>query len=328
MEFGTYPYTTTRVKAGRALLLTKDDYIKMKKMGINEMIRFLEEREYKKEIDSLSSEYRGMELINVALNENLANTVNKLYMISTKESRVLIKNYSLKWIINNLKIILRSKGQDLVRKSIVPISPTTYSHCLEMIKKDKDEFIREIIKITGVDELRFKKHYNENDIISMENELDMSYHVKLLAVHKALGNGMLKKFYKFLVELVDIRNIIKLKSIDIDQKTIESLVVSKTVLVGDLLNQNLDECIKTLKESKYKEFVVDVDKDLSRLENNIEKYLLRYSFRLLHLRPLSIAPIFGYLLAKEIEIRNLKLLINAKALGMDDKFIEDNLILE
>ena len=90
LKLGSYPYTATRVKARTSLLLTKDDYAKISKMGLNEIIRFLEEREYKNEIDALSSHYKGMELINVALNENLANTVNKLIDISTKESHILI----------------------------------------------------------------------------------------------------------------------------------------------------------------------------------------------------------------------------------------------
>src|SRR3989344_6810363 len=103
MKFGTYPYTTSRVKVMKSSLLAKEDYLKMKKMGLNEMIRFLEEREYKKEIDALSPHYKRMELINVALNENLASTVNKLLRISTKESQDLIKNYSMKWVIGNIK---------------------------------------------------------------------------------------------------------------------------------------------------------------------------------------------------------------------------------
>jgi V/A-type H+-transporting ATPase subunit C len=327
-KFGNYPYTATRVKVSRALLLTGDDYVKIRKMGLNEMIRFLEEREYKNEIDALSSQYKGMELINVALNENLANTINKLLKISTRESHVLIKNYAMRWVISNLKIVIRSKDSDLVKKSIIPVAPTTYEYCLELIKRDKDEFVREVSRITGIDAENFKKLYEENDIISMENELDKAYYSILTSIYKALESGMLKNFYKFLVELLDIKNIIKLKSIGVPRETVASLVITKSVLVNQLTNESLDGCIKLLKESKYSIFVENIEEDLSRLENNIEKYLMQYSFKLLHLKPLSIAPIFGYLLAKEIEVRNLKLLVNAKAMKLEEDFVEKNLIIE
>ncbi len=328
MKFGTYPYTTARMKAMKSLLLARDDYIKMRKMGLNEMIRYLEEREYKKEITLLSAEYKRMELINLALNENLANTINKLFMISSKESHVLIKNYSMKWIINNIKIIIRSKNWDLVKKAIVPIAPTTHSYCFDLIRKEKNEFVKEVSKVTGIDEEKFMDLYENNDIIGMENELDRLYYSGLVLVHKELGRGVLKDFYKFLIELMDIKNVIKLKSIKVQKEVIESLVTTKSPLVKQIIGESMEDSIKTLNESKYKAFAEGVEKDLSQLENNIEKYLLQYSFKLLHLKPLSIAPIFGYLLAKEIEIRNLKLLINSRAVNLDEEFVEKNLITE
>ena len=329
LKLGGYPYTAARVKARRALLLTKDDYLKMSKMGLNEIIRFLEEREYKNEIDALSSHYKGMELINIALNENLANTINKLIDISTKESQLLVKNYSMKWVIANLKIVIRSRNSDLVKKSIVPIEPTTYEFCLELIKKDVNEFSREINKITKINEESFKKMHESNDIISMENELDKVYLNSLVALRKSLDRSVLKDFYTFLVELIDIRNIIKLKSINMPKETIETFVTTKSKLAKQLTEENLENGIKTLKESKYGSFTEGIAEDLSdlsQLENNIEKYLMQYSFRLLHLKPISVAPIFGFLLAKEIEIRNLKLLVNAKAMKLSDDFVEKFLI--
>src|SRR3989344_1568894 len=329
LKLGGYPYTATRVKARRALLLTKDDYLKMNKMGLTEIIRFLEEREYKNEIDSLSSHYKGMELINVALNENLANTINKLTDISTKDSHVLIKNYSMKWVINNLKIVIRSRNSDLAKKSIVPIEPTTYEFCLELIKKDSNDFVKEISKITGIKEETFKQMHESNDILAMENELDKVYLGSLVILRKSLEKGVLKDFYTFLVELIDIRNIIKLKSIDMPKETIETFVTTKSKLAKQLIDENLENGIKILKESKYGSFTEGIAEDLSdlsQLENNIEKYLMQYSFRLLHLKPLSIAPIFGFLLAKEIEVRNLKLIVNAKAMNLNDEFVEKFLV--
>lgn len=323
----TYPYTAARVKAMKSLLLAREDYLKMRKMGLNEMIRFLEEREYKKEIDILSSEYRGMELINLALNQNLSNTINKLLMISTSDSNDLIKKYAMKWITGNIKIILRSKNWNLAKRGIVPVSPTTYEFCHELVKKDRDEFAEEIRKIAGVGSA-FRKFYEENDIVSMENELDKLYYSSLVSVYRSLESGVLKNFYGFLVELNDIKNVMKLKSMGVSKEVMDSLMITKSRLVNNLMNESAGDAIKTLKESKYRNFAEGVESDLTVLENNIEKYLLQYSFRLLHLRPLSIAPIFGYLLAKEIEIRNLKLLVNSKAVELEEEFVEKNLIVE
>ncbi len=323
----TYPYTATRVKVMKSLLLTKGDYTKLRKMGLNEMIRFLEEREYKKEIDSLSAEYRGMELINLALNQNLSNTVNKLIGISTKETYELVRKYTMKWAVGNIKIIIRSRDWNLARKAIIPVSPTTYEYCAALIKKEKGEFVKEARKIIGVSEA-FEKFYENGDIISMENELDKSYYNTLVSIYKTLGAGVLKSFYRFLVELNDIKNIMKLKSMGMSKEIIGGLVMTKNRLTSTLIGESMENAVKFLKESRYGSFAEGIETDLSALENNIEKYLLQYSFRLLHLKPLSIAPIFGYLLAKEIEVRNLKLLINSRAVELEEEFVEKNLVVE
>ncbi len=323
-----YPYTATRVKSMKSLLLSRDEYLKMQKMGLNEVIRFLEEREYKKEIDLLAAEHRGMELINLALNQNLSNTINKLIEISSRR-QVLIQNYSMKWVINNIKILLRSDEWELAKKAVVPIAPTTYKYCINLLlakKEKKDEFVKQICRIAGMKE-SFRNLYENNDIISMENELDKSYYSKLLAIYRSLESGIMKNFYRFLVELTDIRNIMKLKSMNVPEETVKSLVITKSGFVSMLVKSDMENSIKLLKESRYSTFADGIEDDLSNLEKNIEKYLLQYSFRLMRLKPLSIAPIFGYLLAKEIEIRNLRLLINSKAVGLEDEFVEKNLIV-
>ena len=325
----SYAYTATRVKVMKSLLLSREDYLKMRKMGTNEMTRFLEEREYKKEIDSLSAEHKGMELINLALNQSLSNTINKLIMISTKESHELIRNYSMKWVVGNIKIILRSDDWELAKKAIVPIEPTTYKYCINLMlaKKEKDKFVKDICRIVGMDAENFSKLFENNDIISMENELDKSYYSKLLSVYRYLESGILKNFYKSLVELTDIKNVMKLKSMNVPEETIRGLVMTKSALVNALIRSDRESAVKLLKDSKYAGFAEGIETDLTNLENNVEKYLFQYSFRLVRLKPLSLAPIFGYLLAKEIEIRNIRLLINSRAVGLEEEFVEKNLIL-
>jgi V/A-type H+-transporting ATPase subunit C len=159
--------------------------------------------------------------------------------------------------------------------------------------------------------------------VSLENEIDKSYYAGMFSVYNRLEEGVLKAFYLLLLELTDIRNIIKLKSIGIAKELIQGLTITK---LGARLAA-MENSIKALKESRYKALAEGIENEPTMFESNAEKYLLEHSFRLLHLKPLSIAPIFGYLLAKEIEIRNLRLLTNSKALGMADEFVEKNLIV-
>ena len=132
LKLGRYPYTATRVRAMKSLLLKRDDYARMEKMGFNELIKFLEDHGYKKEINETASEYSGLQLLELALNENLANNVNKVIRISIKkELRNLVELYARKWVANNIKIVLRARinglGMEEVKYGIIPVMPADYA---------------------------------------------------------------------------------------------------------------------------------------------------------------------------------------------------------
>lgn len=334
MKFSTYPYTTARIMVMKSELLERDDYIRMRSMGIHEIIRFLEEHQYKKEIIRLSKYFRGMELINLALNVNLAGTVNKLLKISIDEEvRQVVQMYANKWVVNNLKIVVRVKmnglGKEHIRYGIISVEPTTYSVCRALHKAEPEAMAWEIKKMTGVEADALLGWYQAGDLASIENALDMAYYRKLLDASKAMPVPMLRDFMRNLVELTNIRNVVKLKTAGVDKRTAEQfLVAEKKDVVARLLEaEDIVKMGEVLKASRYASLAENIESNPANLENNIEKFLLQYAFKLLHVKPTSVAPIFGYLLAKEIEIRNLRLVINAKVSGLENEFIERNLIV-
>lgn len=326
--YGTYPYTATRAKAMKSLLLKKEDYEKLKKMGVSEMARFLGEDQYKRQIEEMAKYHRGVRLVNLALNENLSFMINKLLMISSKEARDLIKLYTGKWVVSNIKVVLRAKINNLGKKEldeIVPIEPTTREFCLSLF--DSDNPPKLVKKIIPINYKSFEKFYDEKDMKSLENLLDLSYYSSIFHASKKFP-GMLGTFFQNLIILLNIKTIIKLTASGIDKKMLKEFIVGTEIkLLRDMLKaDNTDEMIDVLRNSKYATLAKDAEKDITKLENNIEKFLYEYSFSLLHKNPISIFPIFGYLLGKEIEIRNLRLIFNAKSLGLKEDFIDRNLI--
>lgn len=321
---GIYPYTSTRVRAMKSMLLGKDDYLRLRKMGLNEIIRFLKEGKYKNEIEALSKEYSGIELINLALNENMAAEMNKLVFISSDRLKYAVRLYAMKWVIGNIKITVRAKlnrfSEKDIKYSIIPVKPADREFCFSLLKKDADEAIAEIRKMLPVDAELLKSHYSGSNLISIENMLDRAYYgsIESLSVRKEL-----QRFFASLIELMNIKNILKMKMSGAESNAIKSLIVGReTPLLKRLINADKEKIADILKRRYPLEY-----SDAVKFENSMEKYLLQYSFRLMHSSPISEAPVFGYLLAKEIEVRNLRLLVNAKAMEMDEKFIEENLIV-
>src|SRR3989338_2754580 len=88
IRLGFYPYTYVRTAVMRTLLISKEEYPKLLKMSFNEITRYLQDSIYKKEIDSLATELSGPELLEIALNRNLATSFEKLRRISPEELNV------------------------------------------------------------------------------------------------------------------------------------------------------------------------------------------------------------------------------------------------
>ena len=67
---------------------------------------------------------------------------------------------------------------------------------------------------------------------------------------------------------------------------------------------------------------------LIALETELYKHLLKQSILFMHQHLLSIDVILGYMFAKDIEVRNLKMIIKGKQLGLSEQFIENQLIYD
>jgi V/A-type H+-transporting ATPase subunit C len=348
MKFGAYPYTVTRVRVMKSKLLKEEDYLRMRKMGLNEMTRFLEESEYKSEIDALSKEYMGTELIELALNENLANLVNKLLRVSLKdEVRQLIELYSLKWVLGNVKLVLRSRMNRLeegdLKYGVIPVRPMDYETSLRMHKEGGDEILRLAGRLARIDAARLAELFKAGDLVGLENEIDKGFYARLIELEGRLRlkkNDPLRRFFNLLVYLMNIRNVVKFKAGGIKEDAIRGMMVLGGGTAGKVRRRGQDRLIsgliaaadmkglfEILRKSPYQRLLTaEVEENPSRLEASVDAYLMAYASKLLHRRPLSVSPIFGYLLCKEIETKNIRLLVHSKAMGLDERFVDANLI--
>lgn len=312
----------------RSLLLSREDYAKMKKMGLHEMIRFLETGQYGVEIGDLGALYKGSELINMALNASIAGVVNKLIRIANKKSaRNVISLYADKWVYSNLKLIARKIVNGLsdedMKYGIIPIIPTTAAFCTRSAKS-AEAASSAIARITGMKSDLILKYMRERDLASLENDIDRQYYSRLAGFSDA--NDEVKKFFSLMTELINIRNIMRMKHHEIPSERISKFIIGKpSGLIAKILHQNYNNALALL-EKNNKNLAEGVREKRTRLENNAEKILLRRASIMMRKQPLSISPVFGFMVRKEAEIRNIRLLVNAKMTGLAETFIEENLV--
>ncbi|MBI2130488.1 ATP synthase A1 subunit C [Candidatus Woesearchaeota archaeon] len=341
-----YPYTYARTTAMRGMLLKKADYHKILKMDFNEIARFLEETTYKKSIDTLSASMKGADLLEAALNNNLAESFAKLRAISPEELRLLIDEYLRRNDIEDIKTILRGKltkaGDKIIAASLQAAGTMGKDALTGLLKK---ESIEQILKgIDFIDFARIKPALERlretNSLEEIENELDRSYYQGLLELAASLPSegDLFRDFLLQEIEIMNIVTIIKLKHAGIDKSAISNFLIFTGVsgnknLFEKLMNSDIGSMTRYLEARDYSEAIVqglksyEKNGSLIELEASLHTHLLRKSVLLLHQHPLSVDVILGYMFAKETEVRNLKIIVRGKQLGVGEEFIEKQLVI-
>lgn len=347
VRIGFYPYTYVRTVVMRTLLFKKEDYDKMLKMSFSEIAKFLQDSHYKEEIDELGTEYSGADLLELALNRNLSDSFKKLIRISSEELALLIKEYLKRKDIEDIKTILRGKfinaNEKAVTSSITAAGTLSYDFLMSLLKK---ESIEEILKNNGIAEFSLLKgslkDFNEkNSLVDIENVFDKYYYTNLLQFsYKLPKEGAL--FRDFLLKEVDILNILtllRLKKAKFSKEVINNFIILSGNKKDDLKIMNLaslddlEALSNALGKTQYKEVIEKGVEEFKKngslitLETELYKYLLKQSILQLHKHPLSIDAILGYMFAKDIEVRNLRIIVKGKQLGLTDEFIESQLVL-
>ena len=344
IHLGTYPYTYARTTVMKSLLFKKDDYHKMLKMDFNEIAKFLQDSNYKNEINEMSREYSGADLLELALNKSLSLSFKKLTRISSPEVALLIREYTKRKDIDDIKTIIRGKltGADekLIANSITAAGTLSLDYLNSLLKTDSVEEILKNNKITSFELLKegLKDLNEKNTLVTVENALDRYYYDHLI---KFSGNlpkqgALFRNFLMKEIEILNILTLLRLKKTKFDKENIKKFIIPcglKSLRLMSLAEvDDLEELSRALEQTEYKDVVQKGFQEfkekgsLITLETELYKYLLKQSILLLHQHPLSVNVILGYMFAKDIEVRNLKIIVKGKQLCLDEEFIESQLV--
>jgi len=353
VRLGFSPYTYARVAAMKSMLFKKGDYDKILKMGPIEALRFLQDTHYKKEMEEFDISSKGIKNIDAALNASLMRSFMKLYIISDLKMQRVISTYLLRYDLENIKMILRSKFTKVNIEEVEPLLYSSLHYSKEFMKqllsKNSGEEVLNSIDFLKKEKVRAaikrysnKKNNSQNiltqrignfaglDLFEMENMLDV-YYLELLWQFSSTLGGQGKKVAMFLhqeIEATNIKTIIKLKLAKYKGDIFSYLVhPSRFVLHLASMEKELGEMVRFLHQHKFTSLTGEEKDLLPRLEIDLDVSLLKKEQLLMHQSLLSANSILGYLFAKEIEVRNLKALVKGKKLGVDEKYLEQLLVI-
>jgi len=344
---GNYPYVCARVRAKRASLLPNDMYRKLLLMDTHQITRFLGESQYKKEITELGLKATGFQLIDLALNRNIAEIYQQILGYSEGDLTTLLCAYLQREDIWNIKTILRGKSYNAkpeeIMKAIRSAGKYPESYWQNIIQQTKTvseaiEFLKgnDYFEIVNA----FKEDWETYPNIC-ENKLEQAYyHFLLNSIHaRSEPNRLFLEFVREEIDLVNIKTLLMTKYESVEPATITSMILlggkipEKTILL--LVNapdfkQFLEELHTIPEYQTIRDSIGTIEQtnSLSHIIRVLEKSHLTKATKKSYLHPLSILPILDYFIRKRIEVENLRILARAKEKGLSEQTIREFLVIQ
>ena len=342
---GNYAYTVARVKAKKSALLKEDAYSKMLMMSLPEISRFISESGYQKEITELTGKYNGVDLIEHATYANMANLFKGILDSAEGELKDMIAANLERWDAWNLKVILRGKSYGLdmeqMKEDLVPAGKLGLAQLETLMGYGSEE---EIIQAYGkfvdlaIPQNVLATYGEEKNLAVIEDYLDKAYYERLLlnVDPSSRPKRLFQDFIRNEIDITNLETILKLKKegitgdvilgyyipggAQIDKKLATQLANADSVsaMANDLAQLDFYEDIKD---------ALDDSKSLKDIVAALTKYHRKQARTFTHLYPLSVIPVIDFMIHKETEVNNIRIIARGIESGLDKEIIKGLLVV-
>ncbi|HJJ47699.1 MAG TPA: V-type ATP synthase subunit C [Methanocorpusculum sp.] len=342
-----YIYVSTRMRVRKAKLIPKEEYQRMLNMGLPEFTRLIEEMEYKREIDELSSIFSGVDLIESAMSWNLAKEYQRIISLAPGEMKGFTRDYLHKWDIQNILTILRGKklgfSNGKIKLVLVPAGALDAAALDKLLAESSIERIVELIPIKPIADIiseGLAKALETGSWNAVETELYKYYYATLLKAGHGImkGSGPFLKYVVFEIDVTNIKTLFRLRAQANQQCSTMSMWIEGGSYKADELErltsaESLDEVVDTLKKKVKAQVLIDTLDELREKKPVYEIESTLIAAQLLQMEksskrePFSISPVLVYLENKKYEVANLRALARGKEAGLEPEVLAKYLVM-
>ena len=342
---GNYSYTSARVKAKKSKLLKEEDYNKMLMMSVPEISHYISDAGYSKEMADLGNRYEGLSLVEYATYANMAKAFRSILNSSTGALSRMVNAYLTKWDFENLKTIMRGKKYGLpieeIREDLVPAGNLSMDDLDKMLSLTTIEdilaaFSKKIHIVVPDDVI---SSYKTNGILgSIEDVLVKEYYKNLLASISSSDRPtqIFRTYIKTCIDLKNVETVLKFKADGITGDVVVEYwipggtEVDEKVMSQLAAAQDIQAAVNEMQQLRmYSEIKDSLSQDSTILDvvGVINKYRVELANKVGHMYPLSVIPVVDYMIHKENEGRNIRMIAHGTDSGLDRDTMKKLLVI-
>jgi len=326
-----YAYANARVKGMKSNLLGSHVFRELMQVRtVDEVIALLEQTPYKKDLVEASRMRSGVQLVDVALSNNLARTIATMGRIMPKHASGLFSLLTADWDAQNIKLILSKKalGKEVAESELIGSHGKAKLFLQKLAKaKNMKDAISIVTSGWGLKEFRISM----KNLVEKEPEPDLrkliakieEERARRLTVLSKKSDRLTARIVEAQLALESVMAVMRLKREGVKDE--EKYVVYRNALVRKLLHTpDFEHCIKEI-ASAYQlppEVAEKSRNSLSLLEIALEKKTAERIMRWTRMSVLSFATAVGFVFLKNLEVSNLRKIAYASAFGLKEELKE------
>ncbi|MBM3234957.1 V-type ATP synthase subunit C [Candidatus Poribacteria bacterium] len=344
-----YAYAVGVIRVLETRLLNSADLQRMLEADSPQtVLAALSDTEYEISLSKVKSEWD----FETALREEM----ERIYRLTDKltQDKELTDIFRIKWDFHNLKVLLKSKYlQSLVdtetRSADVssPPQPPRQQGVNILVPSGLEDLTElEAAVMSEKSDSRMLPEYLQVAITEVESEAEMGIDPQLIDIildkhaqslnyrRAAEYSEFLQEYFQIAIDLNNIRNFLRVKILNKDRDFLSKVLLDdgtlKTTLFLNQFDESIENFARAVKYTHYYELIKEGLEDwtenhsLATLEKFSDNYLLNYIKRA-KFAILGVEPLLGYLLAKEHEMKLIRIIMIGKLNGLPSESIRERL---
>lgn len=323
MDRENFIQSSVRIRHAEKKLLTKQQLQRLADAkNLEDAIKLLNETSYSSELSKLDRPENYEQVLSEVLNK----TYKEAMEISPEKS--LVEILSCKYDYHNLKVLVKENILKEKFDSMYCMLDGNEIEAFRELALKNDEGLSKDFK-ECLDFFETTKDPQDIDIF-----IDKKYFEKILSLAEEFKLEMITEYFKAMIDFINLRTFIRCRKQNQVKETLEKVLIKggdvETDKILDMFYEDIEILpikLKAYKIGRVLSKIVEEYKNTNSL-NSFEKSMDDYLVEIVR-KAKSIhygaEVIFSFLFAKELEIKNLRLILVGKVNGLSADFIKERL---
>lgn len=322
-----YGYAVARVKAMETRLLDQSHFERMiNSSNTDEALKVLSETVYSAALAELEDAYNFEDI----LGDELSYTFNTVLNISPVPE--LIGMLALRYDVHNLKVLFKAKFLGVKSDLLIPVGSMELSKLEHAVSEDNYLFLPGKLR-------RAANNINEDFMLNRDPQiidliLDQVLFEQLMDSARGYDSRFLEGLFVRQIDLTNLKTLIRIKRMGLNRDFLTRVLLPNGSIsvhkLTAMIEEPVESLISLLAISDYAELVSEGVREWSEKGSASLLEKLSDNFITAYLKegkwvPFGIEPLVGYLWAKEIEIKNIRIVLVGKINKLPAKSIRERM---